>query len=286
MDAIAFIGLGVMGAGMAGQLLKAGFPLAVYNRSAERAADLVRNGARLAKSPQDAAAGAGVVFAMVADDAASRAVWLGGKGAIAGMQPGAAAVDCSTLSPGWIAELAEAAKAHGCAFLDAPVTGSKLQAECGQLLFLVGGETEALERARPAFQAMGRGVIHLGPVGSGARMKLINNFLCGVQAAALAEAVTVIEKSGFDRDAALDILKNGAPGSPLVKGVLERMVDREYEVNFELDLMQKDLRYAITEGHRWNVAMTMAAAALGMFIDASQKGWGKRDFSAVVEGSR
>lgn len=286
MDAIAFIGMGVMGAGMAGQLLKAGFPLAVYNRSAERAAEVVKDGARLAKSPREAAAGANVVFAMVADDAASRAVWLGEEGALAGMKAGAVAVDCSTLSPAWVAELAEAAKARGCAFLDAPVTGSKPQAGAGQLLFLVGGGPEALERARPSFQAMGRGVVHLGPIGSGARMKLINNFVCGVQAAALAEAVAMIEKSGLDRDAALDILKNGAPGSPLVKAVSERMVERQYEVNFELDLMQKDLRYAITEGHRWNVGMTMAAAALGMFIDAFQKGWGKRDFSAVVEGSR
>jgi 3-hydroxyisobutyrate dehydrogenase len=150
----------------------------------------------------------------------------------------------------------------------------------------VGGEAATLDRARPVLKAMSRGVAHLGPVGSGARMKLINNFLCGVQAAALGEAVAVIERSGLDLEAALDVLRNGAPGSPLVKGISPRMAERTYDVNFALRLMQKDLRYASEEALLQGVPLRTAAAALERFDEANQRGWGDRDFSAVAEAAR
>jgi 3-hydroxyisobutyrate dehydrogenase len=286
MQKVALIGLGAMGSGMAGQLLKGGFPLAVYNRSAERAADAVKNGARLASSPREAAEGADVILAMLADDDASHAMWLGKDGALHGAKLGAVAVDCSTLSPHWAAKLAMAVHEAGCEFLDAPVTGSKGQAAAGELLFLVGGEAETLDRARPVLNAMSRGLVHLGAVGSGARMKLINNFMCGVQAAALGEALAVIERSGLDREAALDVLRNGAPGSPLVKGLSPRMTERIYDVNFALNLMQKDLRYASDEANANGVTLRTGAAALERFIEASERGWGRRDFSAVAEAAR
>lgn len=275
-----------MGSGMAGQLLKAGFPLAVYNRNAERAADAVKNGARLAHSPREAAEDADVIVAMLADDDASHDSWLGASGALHGAKLGAIAVECSTLSLHWVTRLAMDVHEAGCEFLDAPVTGSKGHAAAGELLFLVGGEAETLDRARPVLSAMSRGIVHLGPVGSGARMKLINNFLCGVQAAALAEALAVIERSGLDVEAALDVLRNGAPGSPLVKALSPRMVERTYEVNFALHLMQKDLRYASEEALSQGVALRTAAAALDRFTEAKDRGWGDRDFSAVAEAAR
>lgn len=275
-----------MGSGMAGQLLKAGFPLTVYNRSRERAAELVKQGVRLAPTPRDAAEDADVIVAMLADDDASHEMWLGEAGALHGAKLGAIAIECSTLSPAWVLRLAGAVHAAGCEFLDAPVTGSKGQAAAGELLFLVGGEADTLNRARPALAAMSRGIIHLGPVGSGARMKLINNFICGVQAAALAEAVAVIENSGLEREAALDVLRNGAPGSPLVKGLSPRMTEGVYDVNFALHLMQKDLRYASEEALQHGVVLRTAAAALERFNEASQRGWGDRDFSAVAEAAR
>jgi len=275
-----------MGSGMAAQLLKAGFPLAVYNRNPDRAAEAVKQGARLAQTPRDAAEGADVIVAMLADDDASRKVWLGESGALHGARLGATAVECSTLSPHWVAKLAMAVHESGCEFLDAPVTGSKSHAASGELLFLVGGETETLGRARPVLKAMSRGIVHLGPVGSGARMKLINNFLCGVQAAALGEAVAMIERGGLDLDAALDVLKNGAPGSPLVKALAARMEERTYDVNFALHLMQKDLRYASADALSNGVALHTAAAALERFDEANQRGWGDRDFSAVAEAAR
>jgi 3-hydroxyisobutyrate dehydrogenase len=286
MQKVALIGLGAMGSGMAGQLLKAGFPLAVYNRSSERPADAVKNGAQLAPSPREAAEEADVILAMLADDDASQAMWLGKDGALHGVKLGAIVVDCSTLSPPWVAKLALAVHEAGCEFLDAPVTGSKGHAAAGESLFLVGGEAETLDRARPVLNAMSRGIVHLGPAGSGARMKLINNFMCGVQAAALGEALAAIERSGLDREAALDVLGNGAPGRPLVKGLSPRMTDRTYDVNFALHLMQKDLRYASEEAGANGVTLRTAAAALERFNEASERGWGERDFSAVAEAAR
>ena len=162
---------------------------------------------------------------MVADDTASRSLWLGDKGALSVAQPGAICIESSTISPAWCEELARAAMAARCAFLDAPVTGSKTQAASGELRFLVGGASETLERARPLLSAMGKETLHLGPTGAGARMKLINNFVCGIQAAALAEGVALTERVGLDRETALSVLANGAPGSPLVNAAGPRASD-------------------------------------------------------------
>ena len=283
---VAFLGLGVMGAGMARRLLDVGFPVAVYNRTAAKAAPLVDAGARLADSPRDAARGAAVIVSMVADDAASRGLWLGADGALAGATPGTVLVEASTVSPHWIAELAAAAERANCALLDAPVTGSRTHAAEGQLLFLVGGADDALAIARPVLAAMSRGVVHVGRSGSGALLKLANNFLCGVQAAALAECVTFVERAGLDRDVALRVLSEGAPGSPLVRALSARMADGDYTPHFHLELMAKDLAYAGDAARRLGVALHTAAAARGRFTNAVDAGLGGRDFSAVVEPIR
>lgn len=285
MTSVAFLGLGVMGGGMAGRLLSAGFPVSVWNRSADRAEPLRVKGARVATSPRDAAAGSDVIISMVADDEAARSVWLGANGALAGAKPGAIVIDSSTVSPLWITDLGAAGLARGCAVLDAPVTGSRTQAASGELLFLVGGEAATLDRARPVLAAMSRDILHLGPLGSGARLKLVNNFICGVQAAALAEGLALIEKSGLNREAALTVLQNGAPGSPLVKAVGTRMASRDYTVFFKLALMRKDLDYAVAEAARHGLDLTTAANARALFDRAIDQ-WGESDFSAVVETFR
>ena len=227
-----------------------------------------------------------MVIAMLADDNASRAAWTGDAGALAGVRPGTVLMDSSTLSVDWVRELAAASAALGCPFIEAPVTGSKPQAEAGELLFLAGGEAEAIDPVRPVLATMSRSIVHLGPVGSGATMKLVNNFLCGVQAASLAEALAVIENSGLNRDAAFDILANGAPGSPLVKGVGKRMTARDYRVHFALHLMLKDMTYAIAEGARNGVTLKMAEAARDKFRAAVSAGLGDKDFAAVSELDR
>jgi 3-hydroxyisobutyrate dehydrogenase len=271
---------------MARRLLAAGFPLTVYNRNAEKAAALKSAGAQVATTPRDAAAHARIVFSMVADDAASRGIWFGENGALAGSTKGAVLVESSTLSLRWVKELAAAASARGCELLDAPVTGSKSQATSGELCFLVGGPAAALEMARPAFSAMGRALNHLGPTGSGVLLKLINNFLCGVQVASLAEALALIERGGLNRDQALDVLKTGAPGSPLLRTLADRMTAGDYTPNFLLRLMAKDLRYALAEGEQHLLKLTTAASALEVFEQSIAAGQGGKDMSAVIEQFR
>ena len=283
---IAILGLGTMGAGMAGNLLKAEFPLTVYNRTKAKTEALIARGARFASTPAEAAKGAAVIISMLADDAASREVWVGENGALDAVEEGVILIESSTVSPAWVAELAALAMQRGAELLDAPVTGSRMQAEAGQLSFLVGGRDTVLETATPVLKAMSKEVVHLGPVGSGAKMKLINNFLCGVQVASLAEGLAWIERSGLDEEKALSILKAGAPGSPLLGAISARMVSHNYTVNFLLKLMAKDLLYAQTEAARCDVDLKTAEVARSLFEAAIAKGFGDEDMASVVEPLR
>jgi 3-hydroxyisobutyrate dehydrogenase len=280
---IALLGTGTMGGGMAANLLKAGFPLAIYNRTRSKAEPFAALGARIADTPAAAVKGAHLVLSMLSDDNASRAAWTGDEGALAVAEPGAILVECSTASPTWIAELAALAKARGLELLDAPVTGSRVQAEGGQLTFLVGGSEDALTAIRAPLEAMSKEIIHLGPVTSGAKMKLLNNFLCGVQIASLAEGMVWLEHSGLDRDKALRVLKNGAPGSPLIANISARMTSEDYTVNFLLRLLSKDLAYAHAAAAQSGVELSTAANAQALFDRAAAAGYGEKDMSAVVE---
>jgi 3-hydroxyisobutyrate dehydrogenase len=225
---VAILGLGIMGSGMAGRLLSSGFPIAVYNRNREKSAPFAAKGAHAAATPREAASKAQFILSMVANDAASRDIWLGEDGALAGAAPNSILIESSTLSGGWIQELAAKATERGCRFLDAPVTGTKPHAANGELTFLAGGTPEVVEAARPVFSVLGRETIHLGPVGSGVLMKLVNNFLCGVQAASLGEALSLVDAGGLDRTKALSILTGGAPGSGIVKRIAERVTTNDY----------------------------------------------------------
>lgn len=283
---IAFLGLGLMGSGMAARLLTAGYPLTVYNRTAIKAQPLVEQGARLAASPAEAVADAEIIFSMLADDQVCRELWMGRDGALAATKPKAILVECSTVTVEWVQDLDQAAQARDLELIDAPVTGSKVQAQTGQLLFLAGGSPATLASIAPVLRTMGRDVVHLGPTGSGARMKLINNFLCGVQAVALAEAIAMIARSGLDSEKAIGILTDGAPGSPLVKALSARMKTREYQPNFLLRLMAKDLRYAMQEGAHQSLKLATAGAALRVFEQAIAEGHGEKDMAAVIEQFR
>jgi len=283
---VAILGLGTMGSGMAANLLKAGFSLTVYNRTAAKAQALIDAGARFASTPAEAVEGASVILSMLADDTASREVWLGKDGALKAAKKGAILIESSTVSPAWVAELAAAAERHGADLLDAPVTGSRMQAEAGQLSFLAGGKDTVLEAATPVLKAMSKEITHLGPVGSGAKMKLINNFLCGVQVASLAEGLVWIERSGLDRDKALSVLKGGAPGSPLLSAISARMVNQAYSVNFVLKLMTKDLLYAHNEAALCDVDLKTAEVARGLFEVAIAQGFGEEDMASVIEPLR
>jgi 3-hydroxyisobutyrate dehydrogenase len=240
----------------------------------------------LAESPRDAAKDADFVICMVADDNASRSLWLGENGALDGLRKGAIMIESSTVSPPWISELADVARKKGVELLDAPVTGSRPQAASGELNFLVGGSDAALKKARPVFAPMAKNVIHVGPTGSGSLLKLINNFLAGVQATSLAEALALIEKAGMNRDTAVQVLTNGAPGSPLLKTLSVRMIAHDYTPQFHLALMRKDLDYSVTEAARHGVSLSSAKTALAAFDRALASGRGNEDFSAVIEPLR
>lgn len=283
---VAILGLGTMGGGMASNLLKAGVPLAVYNRTQAKAQPFAEKGARVAATAANAARGASIVISMLADDAASREAWLGKDGALAAVERGTVLIECSTVSPAWIEELSGLAQQRGAELLDAPVTGSRAQAEGGQLSFLVGGSSAALETATPILNTMSKEIVHLGPTGSGAKMKLINNFLCGVQITSLAEGLAWIERSGLDRDKALTVLKNGAPGSPLFAAMSTRMVNRDYTVNFLLRLLSKDMLYAKNEAATCSVDLKTAETARGLMETAIAEGYGEQDMSSVVEPLR
>ena len=283
---VAILGLGIMGGGMANRLLSNGFTVAVYNRNPEKAAALASAGALAAGTPREAASRADVVIGMVADDIASRNVWLGDNGALAGAARGSVLIESSTLTVAWVKELAAAAMQRGCEFLDAPVTGTKPHASSGELLFMVGGSDSALTAARPVLSVLGREVIHLGPTGSGALMKLINNFMCGVQAASFAEAVAMINAGGLDQGRAISILTNGAPGSGIVKRAAARIAANDYTPHFLLRLMAKDLGYAIDQASHQKLSLQTASSALAVFKQAIAQGYGDEDFSAVAKAFR
>jgi 3-hydroxyisobutyrate dehydrogenase len=283
---VAILGLGIMGSGMANRLLSANFSLAVYNRNPEKSVPFARAGAFVADTPRQAASRSQIILSMVADDAASRDVWMGEEGALNGAAAGSVLIESSTLSGNWIQELAAKAAERGCQFLDAPVTGTKPHAASGELLFLVGGSAEALDAARPVFSVLGRDAVHLGPTGSGALMKLINNFLCGVQAASFAEGVSMIDAGGLDRAKAMSILTGGAPASGIVKRVAERVASHDFTPNFALRWMAKDLTYALQDAASRGVALSTATAALAVFQRAIAEGHGDEDFSAVSKSSK
>jgi 3-hydroxyisobutyrate dehydrogenase len=283
---VAVIGLGIMGGGMAARLLSSSFPLAVYNRNKDKAGPLASAGATIANSPREAASGAEFIISMVADDVASRGVWLGENGALAGAARGAVLIECSTLTVSWIKELAAAGVQRGCELLDAPVTGTKPHAANGELSFLVGGSDAALAAARPVLSVLGREIIHLGPTGSGSLLKLINNFMCGVQAASLAEAESMIAAGGLDLKQSLAVLTQGAPGSGLVKRAAARAFANDFTPNFPLHLMAKDLGYAIDQASHFGQKLTTASSALAIFKDAIAKGYGDQDFSAVIKSQQ
>jgi len=283
---VAVLGLGTMGSGMAASLLKAGYDVTVYNRTPAKAEPLKQAGAQVGATPAEAAENSDFIISMMADDHASRAVWMGDHGALTAANAGAVLIESSTVTPAWVAELGEAAEHRGLEFLDAPVTGSRVQAAAGQLTFLVGGSEAAFARANPILSAMGKESIHLGPAGSGAKLKLINNFLCGVQIASLAEGLTWIERSGLDRAKALQVLKSGAPGSPLLSAISARMENQNYEVNFLLRLMAKDLNYAEQEASRTGVELTTGHVARSLFERAINAGLGDSDMSSVIEPVR
>ncbi|MEO1133140.1 MAG: NAD(P)-dependent oxidoreductase [Cyanobacteria bacterium J06639_1] len=284
MSAIAILGLGAMGSRMAKNLIAAGHAVTVYNRTPERAQPLVEAGATRADTPRQAVASAEFVISMVTDDDASRAVWTDEKtGAIANVQPGAIAIESSTLTPAWIAELAGMMSDLDTQFLDAPVAGSRPQAEAGQLIYLVGGETETVDRCRSLFDITGGKLHHLGSVGSGTAMKLAINSLFAIQVAAFGEMLAFVEALGISREAAAAVLTDSPVASPVLKGVLGQMVAESFAPLFPIDLVEKDLRYALSTATASRAELPTTQVVRDVFERARQAGYGSDNISGVVQ---
>jgi len=281
MTTIAFIGLGAMGGAMAANLQSAGFALRVWNRSAARAAPFAGAGATVCATPGEAARGAQFVVSMLADDAATRAVMLGADGVLSGVAPRTVIVDSSTITPAMAREVAKAAAGHDCSYLDAPVSGSIAQAKGRELVFMVGGDAAAFTLAQPLFAAMGRLARHMGASGAGATIKLVNNMLSGTTSAAIAEALSVAEASGLDPALTLELLAEGAAGSRLVKTKIPKMLGRDFSPQFQLELMEKDIRYFQALAQDVDRPAPIASLVRSQYQAARRAGLGKLDVAAV-----
>ncbi len=285
MARIGFLGLGRMGRGMAARLVAAGHQVHAYNRSPGPAGALAAQGATIAGSPADAARGADAVIAMVADDEASRAVWLGPGGALAACPPGTLVIECSTLSRPWVLDLAAAARERGLRYLDCPVTGLPDAAAEGRLTLLVGAATVDLDAARPLLAPLATEVVHFGPAGAGTAYKLIVNLLGAVQIASAAEALAIAGAAGLDLDLVARTLATGQAASPQVVRTTARMVRElagEVEpVTFSTALRHKDSRYAIGLAEHLGVAVPFGAQALAGLDEALRRGWGEVNETAV-----
>ncbi|WP_372423821.1 NAD(P)-dependent oxidoreductase [Salinarimonas chemoclinalis] len=280
---IAFLGLGEMGSRMAARLLAAGHPLRVWNRTAARCAPLAGAGAVVAPTPRAAAAGADVAISMLRDDEACRAAWLAPEtGALAGLATGALVVDCSTVSPGFARELATAVRDAGVAALDAPVAGSRPQADARGLVFLVGGEAADLARAEPLLLSMGAAAVHAGPSGAGATAKLAVNALLAVQTAAAAELVALLRTVASDPPRAMAAILATPVASPALRGAVAAMLARSHAPLFPLELAAKDLGYALALAGAAGIPVPMTSAAASRIDDAIAASLGDCNITALA----
>jgi 3-hydroxyisobutyrate dehydrogenase/2-hydroxy-3-oxopropionate reductase len=292
MTTVAVLGTGRMGGAMARALARAGTPLVLANRSPDKAAALARElggETRVAATAAEAAAAADVVISMVADGAAVGALYRGPDGVLAGVRPGAVAIDSSTVPPSVSRGLAAEVRARGADILDAPVSGSVTLAESGKLTILVGGEAATLERVRPVLDQLAARVFHMGPLGSGAVIKLaVNTIIFGLNQS-VSEALVLAERAGVDRAAAYEVFMASAIGAPYVQYKRDAFVDPETApVAFALALAAKDLRLIEDVAAEVGAPMPQAqldARTIDAAIDSLPKG-GDSDLAAVAEHLR
>jgi 3-hydroxyisobutyrate dehydrogenase-like beta-hydroxyacid dehydrogenase len=274
-----------MGAPMAANLARAGFEVHAWNRTREKAEALAseHDGVVVADSPAAAAEAAGIVITIVPDAVEVKEVLLGPGGAAEGFGADGLAIDMSTIGPTAAREIGAALGERGAAFLDAPVTGSRPKAEDGTLTIMVGGDEAEFERARPLFEAMGELVLHVGPQGDGALIKLINNTLAAANAAALAEGLVIARKAGLDPDKLLAVVGSGSGDSKMLELKSEPMLEGDFDPLFKLEHMHKDVDRLIHEAAAIGVFPAVSQATEEAYADAIEQGLGERDFAAVIE---
>jgi 3-hydroxyisobutyrate dehydrogenase-like beta-hydroxyacid dehydrogenase len=281
---VAFFGLGIMGGPMAANLAKAGFELSVWTHSegkAERFAS-EHGGVRPAATPREAAEGADAAITMVVDSPEVEATLLGDDGAAGGLNDGALCVDMSTIAPSAAKALGERLAERGLQFLEAPVSGSRPKAEDGTLTIMAGGGKDAFERARPLLDAMGELIVHVGAQGHGQLAKVLTNTMGAVNAAALAEAVTVARRAGLDPGAFLEVAGGSAGNSTVLQLKGRPMFEGDFEPLFKLEHMLKDVRHCLAEAGELGIRLELGPLAESLYSQAVEDGHGGDDFAAVV----
>jgi 3-hydroxyisobutyrate dehydrogenase-like beta-hydroxyacid dehydrogenase len=279
---VGLIGLGLMGSPMGANLLKAGFPLMVWNRTRSRADSLVTQGAKLAARPREVALQADVLITMVSDPAALEEVLWGQDGAMDALRRGSLYIDSSTVSPDLARRVAKACADRGVDFLDAPVTGGDWGAAKGELVFMIGGDEQVFERARPVLEVLGKKFFLLGPNGAGQTVKLGMNLILAMQVDALAEALAVVTAAGVAGERLVEVLQSSMGRTALLDIKAPLMLRKEYKSSFPLRLMQKDMRLALELAHEHGVCLPAASAAFATYTAVKDSSKDDPDYAAVA----
>ena len=281
--AVGLIGLGLMGRPMGLNLLKAGYALTVWNRTAARAEELVAAGAKLAKSPHEVAAASDFLISMVSDPPALEEVLWGEAGAMAALKRGTIYMDSSTVSPALARKIAAACAERGARFLDAPVTGGDWGARKGELVFMIGGDAETLKEAEPVIGVMGKKWFHLGPNGAGQTIKLAMNAILALQVGALAEAIALVRGAGLEGEKLVEVMQSSMARSGVLDVKAPNLLKGEYVPSFPLRLMHKDLGLALDLANQLGVPLPATAAARETY--SAVKGASKEDldYSAIMK---
>ncbi|GLB50447.1 NAD(P)-dependent oxidoreductase [Neptunitalea lumnitzerae] len=280
---VGFIGLGIMGSRMAMNLLKGGHKLVIFNRTKEKAIDLIKAGAIWEDSAVAVAGQVDVLITMLENPAVVEKMAVGESGFIKAMKDKAIWIDCSTVNPSFSVMLSELATLRNVSFLDAPVSGSKMPAEKGELIFLVGGNVDDLEKVTPLLDLMGSKIIHVGDHGKGAAMKLMINQMLGQSMLAFSESLSLGMAMGLDKTQAMDVLLESAVSAPILKAFRARIEDEDYTPNFPLKHLQKDLQLFTDTAYELDKATPLTNTAKEVYAMAKQQGMADLDFAAVFK---
>jgi 3-hydroxyisobutyrate dehydrogenase-like beta-hydroxyacid dehydrogenase len=280
---LGLIGLGLMGKPMGMNLLKAGFPLTVWNRTASRADELVTAGAKLAQSPRELAANSEFVISIVSDPAALEEVLWGKNGAMQSLQSGSIYVDSSTVSPTLARKVATACGERGVRFLDAPVTGGDWGAKKGELVFMVGGDAATLTEAEPVLRVLGKKWFHLGPNGAGQTIKLAMNLILALQVDALAEALALVTAAGLQGEKLVEVMQSSMARSGVLDIKSQNLLNGDYTPSFPLRLMHKDMRLALELAQQNHVELPATEAAFKTYSTVKEAAKEDLDYSAVMK---
>lgn len=283
MKRLAFLGMGIMGSRMCKRLLNAGFHLTVWNRTPGKIQDLIHAGAKEASSPKEAASHVDVVLTMLSDPSSVLETVLGHEGVLEGISKGSLLIDFTTVDPSTPERIHEATKSKHVNFLESPVTGSKPAAESGSLVLMVGGDADVLKKAKPVLEPLSKKIVHMGSVGSGARMKLVNNLIIAGSMQALFEGLTLGQQGGLHNDAILEVLSSSALSSFLLKMKGTAVGERNFDPNFSVKHMAKDIHLAMEEANHQGVSLSQLATNHALYEAALAKGYGEEDFAALVK---